>query len=496
MKKNKEKFSPIITMIILILLVVIGTSILSMLNFESSKTMIVNGSLETTIVIVKNILSKDGLINFLNNIINNFSYLKPLTLMILSLIIMSVGKHSGLYKHLFSPLKKIKFPILVFLIIFIGVISTFILDYSYILLLPLVACLYEYLGKNPILGVLTIFLGITLGYGTGILYNYNDLLLGTYTQAAATVEVDPTYHFALSSNLYIMIFSAAIITFLLSLLINRYLNKKITINKPYEDELITSKKALYCSIIGVLPIIAIIIILIVSGVLIDSSQPLLVAKLFSDSSPFYQSFIFLVLIVVLVQSLIYGFISKNFKNLHDYSFALSKEFDNVGYLFILLFLYSILIGIIEWTNIGVVVTNSLVNLLSVLEFTGIPLIIISFVFIIIMSLLLPKSIEKWELISPIMIPLFMRANMSPNFTQFIFSAADSVGKVLTPTFIYFIIMMGLIQKYNFKENKIGLYGTIKVSLPILVTIIVVWLLLIIIWYISGIPLGINSYATM
>ena len=66
---------------------------------------------------------------------------------------------------------------------------------------------------------------------------------------------------------------------------------------------------------------------------------------------------------------------------------------------------------------------------------------------------MPNSLEKWILISPILIPLFMRGNMTPDFAQFVFKAADSVGKVLTPVFLFFPIMVGFIQKYNEKENK-------------------------------------------
>lgn len=498
-KKKKQKFSPIISMLILIILITIGSSILSLFDINSNNTEIVNGMLETSIVPIKNVLSKDGIINFFSNIIINFSLIEPFILIILSLMSVSVAKNSGLLKHLFEPLKKIKFPILLAIIIFISIISTIVGDYSYIILLPFVAVLYQYLGKNPVLGLLTVFLGISLGYGAGIFYNYNDLLLGSLTEAAAVIDVDETYKFSLSSNLYILTLSSFIITYLLTLLIDKYLSRKITVNRAYEDDYETSKKAMiYSQAIFVVLILIVISLILPSfgGLLLDNTGDLFIAKLFSNVSPFNQSFMFMFLIVIIITSLVYGIVSKNFKNSHDFSFALSKEFDNIGYLFVLLFLYSILIGIINYSNIGIVFANKLVSLLSVLEFTGIPLIVTTFIFIILMSLLLPNSLEKWSLISPILIPLFMRANISPDFTQFVFLGADSVGKVLTPVFIYFIIMLGLIEKYNTKENKIGLYGTLKISFPIIVSVMILWLLIMIIWYVSGLPLGIGTYAAM
>ena len=495
--KKKKSLSPIVTMMIIIFLVIVISSVLSIFNFDGTTTTITNGILETSIVVVRNILSKEGLIYFFSNVITNFSLLEPFILLIISLIAIGVAKESGFLKQLFSPLKKLKFNVLTFIVIFISVISTIVGDYSYIILLPLVAILYQYNNKSPILGIITVFLGITLGYGTGIFYNYNDYALGVLTQTAAVVDVDPSYKFSLYSNLYIMIVSTIAITFILTALIDKYLSKKIVTNSKYEDEIKTSKKAFLFSIIAlIISIIPIFIMILPNGILLDNTQTHYVAKLFGATSPFNSSFMYLFLFVLTIVSLVYGFVSKNFKNNHDFGWSFTKEFNNIGYLFVLMFLYSILISIVNWTNLGTVLANNLIYIISLFDFTGIPLIIISFLFIILMSILIPGSLEKWALISPVLVPLFMRGNLTPDFAQFVFKAADSVGKIITPLFIYFIVMVGFIEKYNEKENKITLFNTMKLIWPIILTVIIFWLLILVIWYIAGLPLGIDTLATM
>ena len=109
---------------------------------------------------------------------------------------------------------------------------------------------------------------------------------------------------------------------------------------------------------------------------------------------------------------------------------------------------------------------------------------------------MPGSLEKWALISPILVPLFMKGNLTPDFAQFVFKAADSVGKIITPLFIYFIVMLGLIQKYNKNENKVTLFNTVKLIWPIILLMIIFWLLILIIWYVAGLPLGIDTFVTM
>ena len=69
---------------------------------------------------------------------------------------------SGLFKHLFEPLKNIKFSIITFLIVFISIISSFFGEVGYVFLIPIVAIMYKYINKNPLIGIITVFIGITL----------------------------------------------------------------------------------------------------------------------------------------------------------------------------------------------------------------------------------------------------------------------------------------------------------------------------------------------
>ena len=61
-KKNKKQrlLSPVLTMIILIAIAILSSSWLSLLNVEGTQTTIENGMLETSIVVVRNIISKEG----------------------------------------------------------------------------------------------------------------------------------------------------------------------------------------------------------------------------------------------------------------------------------------------------------------------------------------------------------------------------------------------------------------------------------------------------
>ena len=89
----------------------------------------------------------------------------------------------------------------------------------------------------------------------------------------------------------------------------------------------------------------------------------------------------------------------------------------------------------------------------------------------------------------------MRANISPAFTQTLFMAADSVGKLFSPIYIYLIITIGFMYKYE-KDTNMSIIGTVKKIMPIILILSVVWIVIIVGWYLTGLPIGINSTITL
>ena len=83
----------------------------------------------------------------------------------------------------------------------------------------------------------------------------------------------------------------------------------------------------------------------------------------------------------------------------------------------------------------------------------------------------------------------MDAGMTPEFAQLIFRAGESVALGLTPLFAYFIVYLGFLKQYNHEDKTMTISDGIKYMIPYSVVTAVIWLILIIIWYTIGIPLG-------
>lgn len=499
--KNKKMLGPVITIIIMSFLLIILSAIFSLLGITGNQTSIVNGSLETSLTTVNNVLTAKGIKYLFNNVITNFQIFEPVTLLVISLITMSIGEASGLFKALFSGLKKINSKFLTFIVLLLGIASSFLGEYSYIFLLPMVAIMYQVIGKKPLLGIVTVFLGITIGYGTGLVFNNEEVILSFLTEQAAAVDIDKDYIYALNSNSYIMFVSTFILAIVGTFIIHAGLDKKIpkSDNEPTKDLIISKKALLYSSIAFGIMLLVLIYMIIPglggSGILLGDGKSY-IEQLLGESSPFYTGFTFLILVMMMICSFIYGYVSGNIKNSTEYSVALSKNFEGCGYVFVLLFFTSQMLGILEWTNLGTVIASNLVSFMSTLSFSGFFLILMLFIVVILMTILIPAAPTKWGIAAPLLVPLLMRSNITPSFAQFIFRAADGVGKAFTPFFAYYIIMLALLEKYNAKDNdKITVFGTLKTLLPSIFLFMGLWLLIILGWYLIGIPTGPGVYST-
>lgn len=483
----KEK-SPIKTIILFSILISFLSLLLSLIGFEAGQTFIVGKDLETSLITVQNVFSINGLRFILGNCLTNFQILEVIPLLIISLITITVLNYTGLLEELAKRLKNIKSYYLTFLILILSMIFSFFGNYSYLFLVPFIGLLYKRMGKNPLIGIITVFLGLTSSYAVGLLFNYNDHLLGLLTEKAARVEVDPNYNFKLMSTYYIFISSAFILNIVITYCVEKIISPK------FKNEVVEHKQKNKILI----PLIIFIIIGLFLGTLaqvalIDKEGTSYLVRLFSDNSSFKESFPLLLLLNVYITGIAFKKINKiNETNFYE---QLKLNFNSFSYVFILMFFLSQLIAIINWTNIGNVLAVQMVNIISNIQFWGIPLIITLFIMTIIISVFIPDLISKWLIMSPLIIPLFMRSNITPDFTQFIFKAADGIGKLISPTFIYFITTLGFLQVFD--SNKLySLFGTYKILIKPIFIIIILWLIIILGWYIIGIPIGPFSQATL
>ena len=84
-KNKKQKYIGIITSLLIITFVIMILSLIfNIIGINGQKTAINNGLLESSLITVNNIFTKDGIRFLLNNVTSNLDYLKPLIILIIS----------------------------------------------------------------------------------------------------------------------------------------------------------------------------------------------------------------------------------------------------------------------------------------------------------------------------------------------------------------------------------------------------------------------------
>jgi len=464
----------------------------------------VTGELETHVIEVESLLNKEGFQYIISNVVSNFVTFAPLGMLLISLIGLSVAEKSGLIKSI-SSLSNGRMPnfVLTMIIIFLGIISSLFLDIGYVILIPLAALLFTIKKRNPLGGIISAFAGIAGGYGISIFAGSLDSSLSLYTASSAKL-LDLNYNVSLYGNLFYIIIATIIITIVGTIITEKMIMTKLPMKRDNVDELVIlekkEKRGLIYALISVIVISLIFVYMIIpglpfSGILLDSSANGYVNQLLGVNSYFQQGLIVMIAAIFFISGLFYGLGSKTIKDDKDIIDFITSSKNNLGYLIILIFFASQFIAIFKKTNIGTVLTITFIDILKNLNITGLPLIMLFFILIMLSTIFLTSPTIKWSIIAPVMVPMFMQSNISPEFTQAIFRSATSVTNIMTPLLAYYVIYLGYLQIYN--DNEVITFSkSFKYMLPYSLLFGLTFLLLIIIWYIIGLPIGPGVYPTL
>ena len=203
------------------------------------------------------------------------------------------------------------------------------------------------------------------------------------------------------------------------------------------------------------------------------------------------------IIFFMLAGIAYGIGSKTIKNDKEIIENSSRKFHNIGSIFILMFFAAQFIAVFRKTNIGTVITAWLVNLLDNMPVSGIPLILITLLFIALSNMVLTSPASKWMMFSPVVVPMFMHSSISPQFAQIVLRAGDSMTKGFTPLLASFVIYIGYLNVYNLHKNKpYTISESLKMVRPYFLLISLTWILLVIGWYLIGLPIGPGVYPTI
>ena len=156
-----------------------------------------------------------------------------------------------------------------------------------------------------------------------------------------------------------------------------------------------------------------------------------------------------------------------------------------GLIFLLLVIAQF-IAFFNFTNMAVVLAANLADILQDAPINGVGYIIIFVLIIFLIDVLITGAVAKWAILAPVFIPLFMQLGGDPNLVLAAYRVGDSPMNVITPLNVYLGVMVGFAAKY---QKDAGIGTIVSLMLPYTGILLVAWTLLLIAWYVAGLPLG-------
>lgn len=442
-------------------------------------------------IAIKSILSKDGLMMILNDAVKNFSEFPALGLVLAVMLGVGVAEKTGYFdKLMVQVVHKAPKKFIVPVIILIGILGNAAGDAAPIVLPPLTAMVFIKLGYHPIAGLAMAYASAIGGFSANIMIGMSDALLYAFTEPATKIVSD-NVHVNVAMNWYFIAASVLVLLPAVYWVTMRFViprlgsyddsNSDIQVDDENTGLTTEENRAVFWANISFFIMIALLIILAIpQGSFLRNAKT---GSLLNDA-PIINGVGLIILVLFLVPGLVYGLMTKEFKNSKDLGKMLADSMSSMGSFIVIVFFAAQLLAFLEWSNLGVIVAVKGAALLQ--GQNGIILILGIILLSAIINLLIGSASAKWGILAPIFIPMLMLVGFHPAFTQMLYRIGDSISNPITPMMPYLPLLLSYAQKY---DNNMKLGSLLSSLMPYTIVLSIVWPLFMIIWYLLGWPLG-------
>ncbi len=440
---------------------------------------------------VRNLLAPDGIRFMVTSPVANFLSFTGVGVILVAMIGVGLAEESGLIATLVRKLvAAAPRSIFTFMLVFIGVMSSIAADAGYLVLVPLAAAAFHSMGRHPLAGLAAGFSGVAAVFLVNVFVTPTDALLVEVANDAVRL-VNPSAQINVVGNLYFMIASSIIMAFICTIITEKYVEPRFG---PYTGGLpIEATEGLSGSEQQGLRYAgrAFLGFVVVFGLLTAPPIPFGILRNqetggIMAGSPFMSGLIVLISLLFLVVGYAYGRGAGTIANVTAAIGLIVKTWANLAGMIFLLFVIANFIAFFNYTNLATVLAVNLADFLQTVPIGAAGYIILFVIVVAIIDIILTGALAKWAILAPVFVPLFMRLGGDPNLVMATYRVGDSPMNVITPLNVYLAVMVGFAQKY---QKDAGIGTIVALMLPYTAVLLVLWTLMLVAWYLFGVPLG-------
>lgn len=444
---------------------------------------------------IKNQLAGPAIASFLSRMVTIFTGFHPLGVVLVALLGVGVAEHTGFINAALKSLLNVtSAALLTPMVIFVGIVSHTAADAGYVLVIPLGAVIFYAAGRHPLAGIAAAFAGVSGGFSANTVPSSLDPLLAGLTQEAAQI-LDPAravnplcnWYFTAASSLLII----ALGWYLTDRVIEPRLKREVVDGDVSEfaklEELgPRERRGLRAALIS---IVVGLVVLTLASLPANSSLRSPDGALTASTAPLMQAIVPFIFLFFLIPGVVYGYVAKTVSSHRDIIKGMSKAMSTMGYYIVMAFFAALFIAAFGESNLGALIALKGAETLKAMGMPGQLTIFGIILLTATVNLLIGSASAKWALLAPIFVPMLMQLGISPELTQAAYRVGDSSTNIITPLMPYFPLVVVFCQRY---VRSTGIGTLVSMMLPYSVTFLLGWTAFLVLYWMIGIPLGLQA----
>ena len=488
---------PVFIFFYLIIALIVVSIVAATMGYSAAHPTELNASGDPRIINAVSLLSADNIQKLWVDMPKTFTHFHPLGYVLVVMLGAGVAERTGLFATAMrAGVRNAPTFLLTPMVALVAMVGNLAADAAYVVLIPLAGVLFAAAGRHPVAGIAAAFAGVSGGFSANLLPGQLDALLFGITEAAAEAIV-PAWDANIAGNWYFIaamtIVFLPVIWFVTDVIIERRMGEYVpagTSGKMIEDgdKPLTPeqrkglRRALYATLIVCAAWVAFTI---------GPGTPLIdeAAKPEARLAPFYRSLVAGFFILFLAAGWAYGAAAGTVKNHRDIVEMMTGAMADLAYYLVLAFAAAHFVAMFAWSNLGLIFA---VQGADAIQNSGLsmPLTLGLLVLLTgVVNLFVGSASAKWALLAPVLVPMLMLLNVSPEMTTAAYRVGDSATNIITPLMVYFPLILTFCQRWM---PGFGLGSLTATMVPYSFFLMLTGVGMVIGWVYFGLPLGPGS----
>ncbi len=375
---------------------------------------------------------------------------------------------------------------------FVGINANLASDAGIIFTPVIGGAIFKALGRNPWIGIIVGYAAAAGGFSANVFIAGTDALLAGITESAAKgMNVAGPVHPLI--NWYFMVAATFLLTFLTTWVTEKFTVKVLGDEGTVDESFIRQhavtpeeRRGLRCATVALVLTIGLLLYLTVpQGSFFRSDAGKLV-----PTSPMLSSIVAILFTIFFVVGSAYGIGAGTIKTASDVPKLMQKGMAGAVSFLVVALPAACFVYLFNMSNLTTILSVKGAEGLKALNLGGVPLLICFILLCSFINLFMISGSAKWLILAPIFVPMFSLVGFSPALTQVAYRIGDSSTNIISPLSYYVPVVIGLLEQYKKESDPpVGIGTVISLSMPYSLAFLAGFTVLLIAFYLFGIPLG-------